>query len=264
MSALMKVGPTLRISFIGLKDSRGIPTSYLGFNFQSIFTSSTVNKPDPNIFRILPINSHPHQSLTMRSSSSLRHSPPVILPAVRSDVPSIVNVWISTVRLDLLCQYQRQSVSEKKIIELWIKFLNQGFGDSGVACMKGVDADTEQITAAAVWLKKGCPLSELGSPKSSADGNMSRPRLLLGNYVLDEERSPINKYISEHYNEFVESWTKGVKNIELGVLITDSRFQRRGIGTVLLEWDDELADCDAAPCVLSATPFGHPLYQSLG
>jgi hypothetical protein len=93
---------------------------------------------------------------------------------------------------------------------------------------------------------------------------MSRPRLLLGNYVLDEERSPINKYISEHYNEFVESWTKGVKHIKLGLLITDSRFQRRGIGTVLLEWGHELADCDAAPCFLSATPFGHPLYQSLG
>ena len=143
--------------------------------------------------------------------------------------------------------------------------------DGGATILKAMDGeDHGKVTAVAIWVKRGFSLSDLGLNNLEGPGHWSTslPRLC-GGLIVDsctEEKNPppISKFISDQIQKFVDDWETGVKHIELELLMTDPAFQRRGIGTALLRWGHELADREAVPCFLCASPFGYPLYKSLG
>lgn len=51
---------------------------------------------------------------------------------------------------------------------------------------------------------------------------------------------------------------------ELCELRTSPRFQRRGLGSQLVNFGLEKADHDGLPCYLSGSPMGVPVYTKLG
>jgi GNAT superfamily N-acetyltransferase len=204
----------------------------------------------------------------VRTNKSARYPPPPIFPIVRSDIPAIVQVWISATRPDLLLRIQESDV--EKLTELLTRYMTAYF-DGGAIILKAVDwRDAERITAVAIWVKRGFSLEESGMDNLKRIANEATlpPRLcggvMLDKCTQDESPPPISKFLSEKVREFAEAWTDGIKHIELELLMTDPAFQRRGIGTALLRWGHELADQEAVPCFLCSSPFGHPLYQSLG
>jgi GNAT superfamily N-acetyltransferase len=211
----------------------------------------------------LPSSSRSHQpliTLIMRS----RYPPPLILPAAKPDIPSLVSIWLSAKRPDLLYQqsWPPSTWSSGNLDKNLTSFLEQSFEGPEWLIMKAVDAHTGQNTALAMWEKRGY---------DSASPSLSRPRLAAGLLLkdapvgkLDGSPDPINDYIGSQVLQFNEVWKKGIKYLELGLLMTDPAFQRRGIGTALLEWGLALADREKVPCFLLASPFGYPLYRSLG
>ena len=141
--------------------------------------------------------------------------------------------------------------------------------------MKAIDADTKVITGIAVWQRKGYKRKELGASSAESEealegeattDAMFASRLLLPRNANDQEEpgAALMKYIVSEHSAFLDSWTKGTKHIYLAILMTDPRFQRRGIGTAMLDWGHKRADKDGVPCFLIASPVGHPLYQSVG
>jgi GNAT superfamily N-acetyltransferase len=48
--------------------------------------------------------------------------------------------------------------------------------------------------------------------------------------------------------------------VGLHVLVTDPEHDRRGAGTMLINWGTEKADNAQLPCYLEATTIGRPLY----
>jgi len=74
----------------------------------------------------------------------------------------------------------------------------------------------------------------------------------------------LGQYIKDSMDKFLTGWPSDTKHLYLGLLMTDPKFQRRGIGSALLQWGAQLADKDRVPSFLIASPVGHPLYRSLG
>jgi GNAT superfamily N-acetyltransferase len=214
----------------------------------------------------------------VRTNKGARYPAAPVLPALRSDIPRLVDLWIDAVRPDLLARVELEGISEEKIKEYWTNFMDLHFDKPEVIIMKGVDYhDNDQIAAVAVWIKRGYSAKELGvdlnsnsgvgqadkGTRSSSHFRLCGGRLLSGN-AMDELRSPIVGYINEQEKKFYDYWATDMKYIDLGLLMTDPRFQRRGHGTRLLKWGHELADREAVVCFLGATPFGYPLYENLG
>jgi len=207
-------------------------------------------------------------SSIMRSTSRPRYPPPIILPAVRADIPELVRVHVDALHADLLTILQFPS--PEKFTRAMIKLLDENFDAPQLLIMKALDAETKEITAMAIWQLKGYDPKELGVDHSNfgAASKLFRPQdlsagVLLAN-VQQEPQSAIGQYIQSQFTAFLDSWTKGTKYIYLALLMTDPRFQRRGIGTAMLNWGHERADRDDVPAILIASPVGHPLYQSVG
>ncbi|KAF7917674.1 uncharacterized protein EAE98_010090 [Botrytis deweyae] len=71
-------------------------------------------------------------------------------------------------------------------------------------------------------------------------------------------------FVQADTNRWLERWTKGQRHILCKVLSTESTFQRRGMGNVLVEYGNILADKKDLPIFMQASPFGFPLYMKHG
>jgi GNAT superfamily N-acetyltransferase len=79
-----------------------------------------------------------------------------------------------------------------------------------------------------------------------------------------EERKDLTKYLLEEQAQFMSSWAKDMNYIELQILATAPRFQRRGYASALLNWGHNKADAERQVCFLLGSPAGRPLYAALG
>jgi N-acetylglutamate synthase-like GNAT family acetyltransferase len=61
-----------------------------------------------------------------------------------------------------------------------------------------------------------------------------------------------------------EEESNEASTVELAVLVTSPQFQRRGVGTKLLEYGLREADAAGVQTVLVASQAGEPLYKSQG
>lgn len=203
----------------------------------------------------------------VRTNKTARYPPPTILPAVRSDIPSIIDVWLAAKAPDLL--YLNVSLPDDEQAERWARDLNRFFDDPLISIIKAVDwNDENRVTAVAIWMKKNYAKGE--GEKELGRGNLEvmwTGGLLIDGKVKEEgeeKRTPLEDYIRTRQMNFNAAWTDKTKHIELALLMTDPLFQRRGIGTALLRWGHAIADEEEVPCFLCASPFGWPLYRALG
>lgn len=205
----------------------------------------------------------------VKSAAGPRYPPPVILPAAREDIPKLARIQASAVLPDLMTIARR--TTREELESRMISALSSNFDDPHVSMMKAVDADTGEITAMAVWSTRGYVLTEKGGDGSVRQGNARSflfPKSLPATAAVGEssqdDLDAIGKYIQEKFNEFVDSWIMPTKCFVLELLMTDPRFQRRGIGTALLAWGHKRADRDQVNLFLVATPIGHGLYRAVG
>lgn len=220
----------------------------------------------------------------MRTPVRSRYPPPIIQLAHRDDIPELVRVWFAAESSSVL-MFLRFPTPEAKseIIKQVTKQFEDNWGKPNLLIVKALDADTKQITALAVWQKKeGISLNDDSSNDIFAaagtlfnintnEDNTTRSQhrtsstcLIGDNEQVSLPGEALEKYIDTQCKAFLVSWTGNTKNFYLALLMTDPQFQRRGIGTAMLEWGHQRADDAGIPASLIASPFGHHLYQKLG
>lgn len=212
----------------------------------------------------------------MRKPTRPRYPAPILLPAERADIPDLVRITIAAESASVISFLCYPSPEHRaRLARDIIKKIDEVFDSPQFLLMKALDADTREITAMAAWQLKGYKKEELGMNVAEseettrfwpAEESTFASGLLVAQKVNGNEEpgGALMKHIISHNTAFFDSWTKGTKHIYLAILMTDPRFQRRGIGTALLEWGHKLADQDGVPAFLVASPVGHPLYQSVG
>lgn len=147
-----------------------------------------------------------------------------------------------------------------------IKQFEDNFDKPHLLVLKALDPETKQITAMAVWQKRGYKLSPQSDDIFTAGGIVFNRTLTSssGRIVSNTDSKSLEGYIQSQFEQFLASWSRDSKHLYLALLMTDPRFQRRGIGTALLEWGHKYADEAGVPAFLIASPVGHPLYQHVG
>jgi GNAT superfamily N-acetyltransferase len=203
----------------------------------------------------------------MRTPVRSRFPPPLIKLAERDDIPELVRVWLAAERTNLLMFYHFPTEESKsEYAKQVIKQFEDNFDKPHLLILKAVDPDTNQITALAVWQKRGYKLSAQTDKLFAAAGIMLNGALesssdgVCSNTVIQS----LERYIETQFEQFLASWSRSSKHLYLALLMTDPRFQRRGIGTAMLEWGHKQADQAGVPAFLIASPVGHPLYQHVG
>lgn len=204
------------------------------------------------------------QSFAMRSKSGPRYPAPIIVPAVRTDIPTLIDIFIDANSPNLMAFVSWPSREE--LIKRITKEFEDVFDSPEYWIMKALDANTKEITAMAAWQPIGYKEErEFGAEYQLGKVNsMSLSAGIILAPTQELPRSPLQKYLLDAMNAFHDEWIQGTKCIYLNLLMTDPRFQRRGIGTAMLNWGHERADRDGVPCFLIATPVGHPVYQHVG
>ncbi|KAK0119291.1 hypothetical protein ONS95_008138 [Cadophora gregata] len=222
----------------------------------------------------------------MRSKSKHRdaYPAPLILPAEKKDIPRLAEIYILAEAHDLILLVD--NVAHSRVKKWLIGVLEEKFDAPELRLMKAVDRDSGEITALAFWWLRGWGLVEKegrelvsGHQIQVRNGLVQSgerpspflyPPLLQSNTPQftasssDPNDSPLQRHISRSFRAFEESWITKTKCLHLALLMTDPRYQRRGIGTALLEWGHEMADREGVPCFLIASPVGHPLYAHVG
>lgn len=203
----------------------------------------------------------------MRTPARPRYPPPIIKFAERDDIPELVRVWLAAERTDLLMFYSLPTEeSRSEYAKDVIKQLDDNFDKPHLLILKAVDPETKQITAMAVWQKKGYRLSPQPDDMFAAGGIILKRTLASSEDGMSSQsvRQSLNDYIQTQFERFLASWSRDSKHLYLALLMTDPDFQRRGIGTAMLDWGHKYADEAGIPAFLVASPVGHPLYQHVG
>ncbi|KAH6662174.1 hypothetical protein B0J14DRAFT_662903 [Halenospora varia] len=209
----------------------------------------------------LPAQNKPHHYL-----------PPLILPATRTDIPTLIDIYLAAEGPDLLYSLQLRSKSEKEIKDELIEQLEENFGHESLIIMKALDRESGEVAGLAIWQLRG-----YGVKSESENGGGSEDVMMLGGggwmfsstetgAKMKEKRkvTPIEKYLDTAFKSFLSSWLAPTKCIYLALLMTHPSYQRRGIGTAMLGVGHEKADREGVPCFLIASPVGRPLYETQG
>ncbi|PVH85754.1 hypothetical protein DL98DRAFT_511303 [Cadophora sp. DSE1049] len=221
----------------------------------------------------------------MRSKSKHRdtYPAPLILPAEKKDIPRLVDIYILAEERDLILMFDNIPLS---LVKKWlIDILEEQFDGPELRLMKAVDRESGEIAALGFWWLRGWGLEEksgegivspfqgrigngFGHEKERAQPFLFPPLLESNNSQLSASSegpgSPLQRHISKSFKAFEKSWITKTKCLNLSLLMTDPMYQRRGMGTALLEWGHEMADREGVPCFLIASPVGHPLYVHVG
>lgn len=201
----------------------------------------------------------------MRLASGPRYPPPIIVPAVRADVPELVRIMFDAKAPDLLSFFFLSNGGDlEDQIKKTTSMFNKSLDDPQQMVMKALDADTQEITACSVWNFKNFEAERYAESERRSAAQFMAGHPLPISLEGKSAPHPLEKYLLEKFNAFQDAWMKETKNFYLGLLMTDPKFQRRGIGTALLNWGHEIADKKGLPSFLVATPVGHPLYLSVG
>ncbi|CAG8975056.1 hypothetical protein HYALB_00011835 [Hymenoscyphus albidus] len=82
----------------------------------------------------------------------------------------------------------------------------------------------------------------------------------ISNSNSKNKTSALATHLQNQFNSFLTSWTSPTKHLYLSGLYTHPSFQRRGIGTAVLNYGHEKADRESVPNFLIASAMERPLY----
>lgn len=71
-------------------------------------------------------------------------------------------------------------------------------------------------------------------------------------------------YVQADTDRWLERYTQGQRHIQCKALFTDPPFEKRGMGTALVTYGNQIADEASLPIFLQASPYGFPVYAKHG
>jgi GNAT superfamily N-acetyltransferase len=202
-----------------------------------------------------------------------QYPPPILKRAERSDIKEIVRLTFDAESNSVVSFIMYRTPEEKLAAQNHlITELQRSWDDPRLIAIKALDPITKQMTAIALWTLRGYKKDELevealqeGESTSYGEGELQKVLLALySGSRVGESGERLGSYIEKGIQKFIDTWARQSKHIYLALLMTDPNFQRRGIGTAMLEWGHKLADRHGVPAFLVATPVGYPLYKSMG
>jgi GNAT superfamily N-acetyltransferase len=190
------------------------------------------------------------------------HPAPIVLPALRADIPDLVRVFMAADASNVLT-FIRYRTSEERaaLAKEMIRVLDENFDAPQLLFVKAMDLEAGVISGMGIWQRKGYSGDGLGGEDNFG---MHAGQLFGKRVDVRGDGDVLNEHISNHVKKFMLEWTRETKHLYLAFLFVDPEFQSRGVGTALLRWGHKRADSDGVPSFLVATPVGHGFYEYLG
>ena len=182
-----------------------------------------------------------------------------LAPAERKDIPRLSHIHVVACLSDNAfgLYFKTPAEFEKQVI----KMLEGQVGESTWQHVKAVDKKTGVLAAWASWT---IPASvQIRKRDEKAMAKIVDSHLGLGKGEFDFPPG-LPSYVQEDTDRWLEKWTRGRRHIQCKALFTEPTFQRRGMGTALVNYGNQMADKEKLPIFLQGSPFGYPIYEKHG
>ena len=194
--------------------------------------------------------------------------PPTLLPAEPADIPALARLHVAAGGVDIAT---RLIFPTDTVFEETIRTMLQGQINSPEwLIMKAVDSESGDIMAWAAW--KLCHYTGIDAKVKQQAEEASKAND--GDEPDQAEKAPdkaefhpppgLGVYLRTHSREALDSWMGERRFILLNTLMTEPRYQGRGVGAALVRWGNARADADNVPSFLQGSAFAYKLYLKCG
>ena len=189
------------------------------------------------------------------------HSPPKLLPAEPADIPALARLHVAAGEVDVATRiiFPANAVFEEAIVTL----LEGQIPRSEWIIMKAVHPQNGNLMGWAAWkLVNYSEIDEKVKQPTEADSKSSEAK--------DAEKAEFHPppglgvHLRTHSREVLSSWMGERRFMLLNTLMTEPRYQGRGVGTALVRWGNARADADNVPSFLQGSAFAYKLYLKCG
>ena len=193
------------------------------------------------------------------------HPLPVLLPAEPADISALATLQMAACRFDL---DTRLIVPSDTTFEgVAISMVQSQIASPEYLIMKAVHPENGDIMGWGSWRFVHYPeidakikqQAEAASTTNDPTGSRSMPE-----QVESDTSSSLGSSSEKHLREVMDSWMGERKFLLLTILVTEPRYQRRGVGSALVRWGNAKADADNVPGFLEGSPFAFKLYLECG
>lgn len=227
--------------------------------------------------------------------NSERQAEVLLVPATSSHVLSLIKVHTASFKSDQFSNLMLLGRDDNAHQRLIAKSIDSWMSDSASQIIVAIDANREVI-GWSCWVLKGeddnnvDPSDSTSMPKSEAHQDLNINKIQFSN---DGEKSPnandptssggqpeidlskenavpttparvLGRLMRQDVIQWEGKYLKGGKVMVLQALATDPPWQRRGVGSKLIQWGIERADVDGLPCWAHASPTSYRLYERAG
>ena len=194
------------------------------------------------------------------------HHPPLLLPAEPADISALASLQRAACRLDL--DTRLIVPSDDAFQEVAVSMLQDQIASPEYLITKAVNPETGEIMGWGSWKFVHYPeidakvrqQAEAASTTNDPTGSES----MLDQGKSEEPALSLASYNEKHLREVMDSWMGERRFLLLHMLVTEPRYQRRGVGSALVRWGNAKADADNVPGFLEGSPFAYKLYLECG
>ncbi|KAL9108974.1 MAG: hypothetical protein Q9227_006370 [Pyrenula ochraceoflavens] len=180
-------------------------------------------------------------------------------PASREDIPRLAEIHVIACLPDNAFKLYFATAAEFKARV--IDMLNGQVGESDWLHLKAVDYATGKLAAWASWhTPSDRELRERAAQTDAAQKPSDK-----GPGKGDFDFPPgLPQLVQDDTDRWINRWAYRRRHMRCLALFTDPAFQRRGMGTALVEYGNRLADEKTLPIFLQGSPYGFPIYKRAG
>ena len=192
-----------------------------------------------------------------------------LLPAEPADIPALARLHVAAGGVDVATRimFPNDREFEKAIVDM----LRGQVSCPGWLVMKAIDLRTGQLMGWAAWQQVHYYPQIDATTQQEIEANVEE----IGLQDADGAGSALEKakldltpglqaYLRSHSHGARSSWMGERKFMFLNSLMTEPRYQRKGVGTALVEWGNAMADADIVPSFLRGSPFAYKVYLRCG
>ena len=193
------------------------------------------------------------------------HSLPVLLPAEPADISALAALQIAAYRFDL--DTRLIVASDATFKEVAVSMVQGQIVSPEYLIMKAVHPENGDIMGWGSWKFVHYPeidakvrqQAEAASTTNDPTGSESMPE-----QAESDPSSSLGSSNERCLRKVMNSWMGERQFLLLTMLVTEPRYQRRGVGSALVRWGNAKADADNVPSFLEGSPFAYKLYLKCG
>ena len=172
-----------------------------------------------------------------------------VAKALKEDIPSLIDVHRAAWAPDNAGRLMHSDEAEYR--EKLRKVLDSEMPKAKNTVLKAVCRETGGIVGWIGFARVGYPGLE---SKEEIEEKMKQ----------EEPGTRLGRLIQEDTSRVKAKWMSNKKYVHVGTLVTHPDYERRGVGTALIQQAIAKADADSVPCWLESTSIGHGLYNREG